>query len=1019
MRPLKLTMQAFGPYREQETVDFTELGSNRVFLIHGDTGAGKTTILDAMVFALYGDTSGGERQASQMRCESAPEALATEVTFDFLLGPKRYRVRRRPAQELTGARGATVAKQAEAAIWDRSGCAEDQEGRLLTTKITETNTVIKDSLGFSCDQFRQVVVLPQGRFRELLSAGSDKREEILRQLFKTTRFRQLEDALTERARAVRRRMDELKAQRDAQLGLVDAADDAELAAFADAAVEELERATARAAEAAAASLAADGSLTAAEAADEARSALTAARTELDRLEAGLEQIRSLNARTESAARADKVQPACDLAVDARRQLAAATDARIVAEEDLAAAREVERVATAVLAVEDGRTTEREAAADALRRLEGLRAVIEAWSDAAVEFEGAQARTASSREAVRTAEEAQSRADQSLAALQERLTVAEAAAAQVEGSRVRLDTARQHEDRCRRLLSARDAVEAAEERHVRCAANETDVLEALKRSESGLADLEARWNTGRAAALAAGLVPGQPCPVCGATDHPAPARADEADISDDDLAAAKEDAETARRALSQAHEATARAELDLTTARVTERAIRQEPGAQPDLSLADAESAVAVCRQELAQLSMQADSGELAGELAAAAQAAATVRAAAKTAVDSLVADERALAVAETRLIERAAAVPEDLRAAGALERAVGRAIEVKKALDDAFVSAQQRFAEAKEKRIGLESAAVAAVEAEARTADRERACAADFVTALGKHAFTGEDQWRRALLPEQERLRLEAEIEAYHGAVHQATGRLHQAELAVANQGEPGDIAALRAAAEAARAANNSAVSRQADARNDVERLAKVTQSLAEIDSRSIAVRSDYDTVGVLAEVATGNNPSRVSFQRWVLGVYLDEVLAGASRKLFAMSKGRYQLLRQREVAGRGRASGLDLAVFDEFSGTSRPAVTLSGGESFLAALALALGLADTVQEHAAGIPLETIFVDEGFGALDSDALELAIDALMELQQGGRLVGVISHVPELRQVIPARLEVRGGSTGSSTRFVVP
>ena len=162
-----------------------------------------------------------------------------------------------------------------------------------------------------------------------------------------------------------------------------------------------------------------------------------------------------------------------------------------------------------------------------------------------------------------------------------------------------------------------------------------------------------------------------------------------------------------------------------------------------------------------------------------------------------------------------------------------------------------------------------------------------------------------------------------------------------------------------------------------------------------------------------------MSFQRWVLGVYLDEVLLVASRKLFAMSEGRYQLQRQREVAGRGRASGLDLAVFDEFSGTSRPAVTLSGGESFLAALALALGLAETVQEHAAGVPLETIFVDEGFGALDSDSLELAIDALMELQLGGRLVGVISHVPELRQVIPARLEVRGGSGGSSTRFVVP
>ena len=212
---------------------------------------------------------------------------------------------------------------------------------------------------------------------------------------------------------------------------------------------------------------------------------------------------------------------------------------------------------------------------------------------------------------------------------------------------------------------------------------------------------------------------------------------------------------------------------------------------------------------------------------------------------------------------------------------------------------------------------------------------------------------------------------------------------------------------------------RHADAKNVVGALTGVKERLAEIDGKSEDVRRNYETVGVLAEVANGQNPGRVSFQRWVLGVYLDEVLVTASRRLYAMSKGRYQLERQREVAHRGRASGLDLAVFDEFSGTSRPAVTLSGGESFLAALALALGLAETIQEYAAGTPLETIFVDEGFGALDADALELAVDALMDLQSSGRLVGVISHVGELKQVIPARLEVRGGSTGSSTRFVVP
>ena len=148
MRPIRLTMQAFGPYQEQEIVDFTELGPNRVFLIHGDTGSGKTTILDAMVFGLYGETSGGERRPDQMRCDAAPADLPTEVTFDFSLGSASLRVRRRPAQELVGARGARVSKPAEATLWDRTGCTDEQEGRPLTTKITEANALDQGSPGF-------------------------------------------------------------------------------------------------------------------------------------------------------------------------------------------------------------------------------------------------------------------------------------------------------------------------------------------------------------------------------------------------------------------------------------------------------------------------------------------------------------------------------------------------------------------------------------------------------------------------------------------------------------------------------------------------------------------------------------------------------------------------------------------------------------------------------------------------------------------------------------------------------
>lgn len=1020
MRPLRLTMEAFGPYRETEVVDFTDLGPNRVFLIHGDTGSGKTTILDAMVFALYGDTSGGERRAEQMRCDSAPADLATQVQFDFSLGAKVFRVRRRPAQKLIGARGKEVSKPTEVTLWDRTGCAQTEEGKVLTTKVLEANAIVTEQLSFSSDQFRQVVVLPQGRFRELLSAGSDKREQILQQLFKTARFEQLEKALAERAKVVSEQIKELKAQREAQLGLVDVTDDGGLLAFIEAATAELQASAGIVDAADAASKQARQALTEAEAADEAHRALQAARAELERLEAQEGDVEVLRRRVEAAARAEKVQPAAERLVEAKARLTAAVSAAAAADQALAEARRAEEEALDALTRENERTPQRQAAAEHLRHLEGLVGAMTGWTSAQGEFAQARNRVEAAHLAARAALEAQTEAEQRLELLEGQLAAARAAAAQVEGARLRYEAAKAHADRCARLLAARAAVGAAEEASARLAVTEQRAREATDEALSTLARLEEGWRAGRAVALAEALKPGSPCPVCGATDHPAPARPGETHVSDEDLAAARAAAEQARARYDQAREEVARAKNDLTAASTAEAAIRNEPGARPDLLPSEADAAVSTCLAELEQLSTQAALGDLEAQIEASLAALEATRTGAAEAAQVVAAEEKILAAAEARMNERAGLLPEELREAGALEKAIDEARHVKQALDEAFESARSRLDEAREKKIALASAAAGAAAARVEVDEHVAACLGSFTAALKKHGFASEDDWNGARLPENERAQLLAELEAYGNALQQAKGRLQQADLAVADRGEVTDIEALRAAAAAAAAAHAEAIAHQADVKSSLDRLLKVKQSLSDIDARSEGVRRKYETVGVLAEVANGNNPSRVSFQRWVLGVYLDEVLAGASRKLFTMSKGRYQLQRQRDGAGRGRgASGLDLEVFDEYSGASRPAVTLSGGESFLAALALALALAETVQERAAGTPLETIFVDEGFGGLDSDALELSIDALMELQVGGRLVGVISHVPELRQVIPARLEVHGGSGGSHTRFVVP
>jgi exonuclease SbcC len=232
------------------------------------------------------------------------------------------------------------------------------------------------------------------------------------------------------------------------------------------------------------------------------------------------------------------------------------------------------------------------------------------------------------------------------------------------------------------------------------------------------------------------------------------------------------------------------------------------------------------------------------------------------------------------------------------------------------------------------------------------------------------------------------------------------------------DLPALESVAASAEKAVEENVAHQRVLAAKLAQLDATLARLRDLDAELATLDARHAVIGQIANVANGRNPYNMTFQRYVLGVFLDEVLYAASQRLRIMSRGRFLLRRVREAAGGRSAGGLDLEVEDTYTSTARPVSTLSGGESFLASLALALGLADVVQGYAGGIRLETIFVDEGFGTLDPEALDLAIRALRDLQQGGRLVGIISHVTELKEWIDARLEITRDRRGSSARFVI-
>ena len=873
MRPLRVIMQAFGPFAGEQTVDFAELRGKSFFLITGPTGSGKTTVLDAMSFALYGVTSGGPeseggRSGASMRSDHADPELLTRVEFDFALGDRLHRIVREPEQQRPKQRGdGTTTHTQTATLWRLRDGADgmEQDGGPLETGWTKVSAKAEALLGFRSEQFRQVVMLPQGRFQKLLEADSKEREQILRALFDTGHYAAIELALKDAAKGLR---DQARSLQDKR---AEALRQAETETLDDLA-ERRARQTLEAAEA---------SGHAAEA-EQARDAAQA------RLQSGREALACLEELAGAEASAAKVAARAEATTAMLGELQAAEQAATVS--DAAA-----RVATA-----RARAAERRTAAETCeaRRLRSAAAAAEAQAALETLEAAAGERDAAAAEVLRL---------KSLVGATGDLAAARAAAG--------------------------DAQAAAE--GARAAAAAADATWTAARDRSVAA--ESHWREAVAGRLAGELRAGEACPVCGSTEHPSPAALPAETPLEDEVEALR--------------------------------------------AAADKASA---SRDAATRLLLEA---------------------------------ERAAAAAAALLEEREKAAPAAFADPAALEAAIAAAAE----RSDALVAAHRAAgATAQEAATAAATAATAAATAadELIKADEEVRLACDTLAQrLVAAGFSDEETWVAACRAPQDVDRLRALVAAHADEAARAAERLRLARERADGVVAP-DLDALeteaRAAAGAALAARTAAV----ELAQAAETAGRQLERLEELEREAAAVHDRYEVIGRLADVANGDNARHLSFQRYVLGAFLDDVLVAASQRLHLMTKGRYRLERTERRFGGKAAAGLNLEVYDAWTGAARPVATLSGGETFMAALSLALGLAEVVQAHAGGIYLETVFVDEGFGSLDDEALDLAVSALMSLGEGGRLVGIISHVSELRERIDARLEVTADKTGSRARFRV-
>lgn len=1024
MKPLRLVLQAFGPYAGTTELDLRPLDGQPLFLIHGPTGGGKTALLDAMCFALFGTTSGAERTGSDLRSAFAAPEVLTRVTFDFAHGSRRLRVVREPQQERPKSRGEGMTNHSATAwLWDRSAVdpADDAaEGVLLAEKVVAVGEEVTRILGFSDAQFRQIVVLPQGRFREFLTAKSDEKQQILEALFDTTLYKRIEDLLSHRELTLARALRDDEATLNGILAGVEVSDPETLQQALQQATEALQgQEDAQPALQAAANAAAVAHRAAVEGNRLVEAHERAVQQHVRLAEAGadVDRVRSRLAVASKARALPALQQARQQSSQhARRAGAAAAEAQ----RRLANATEAEAQARTRLATEQSAERE-QARADALRQVHEL----EALQQPVAELAGL---VAASKEAADQRDRAARRKQETVAAVevleQREATLAsqhaelQDAAAARERSKAAAERAQQRLDRAMARDTARGAASQHEREAEEAAARAEKQEEAAAAARRAEKSLRVRWHAGQAAILARELEDGSPCAVCGSVAHPSPARAPDDLPTPEALEAAERVVAEAERLLAQLRTQHVRL-TDKASGRRSEAAeIAAALGDDGDLPFDRFREALSSAHSELKTCAARVAEAQAVGtalqQVRAALPAARAERDAAQQACATAEQQAALAQAAEEQALQR---VPEALRPAGAWQRAVAEARTRRDQAHGALQQAQDAASTAAQVLAQATEAARAAVAQQGEREAEAAAAASSFETARAAAGLQDDDALAQALADLAAEASLQEQVRRHDAALAEAKGAV---AATAAARGDRQEVALDTLAdavrdAEAARSRGESAV---ASARSRREQLADAKRRHDALAEQIAEQRATYAKVADVARAAKGQNGLRISLQRFVLAALLDDVLRYASERLGKMSSGRYRLVRREDAANKVSAGGLDLLVEDAYSGDSRSVATLSGGESFMAALALSLGLSDVVQALSGGVRIDALFVDEGFGTLDGEALERALDQLLGLRDGGRMVGIISHVSELRQRIGSRVEVLPSERGSALRVHV-
>lgn len=1054
MKPTKLTLSAFGPFSDLVELDLTQLDGQGLFLITGDTGAGKTTLFDAICFALYGEVSGPYRPVEHLRSDFAAPDAQTFVQLEFVHRGKPYTLKRNPAYERPKLRGSGTVKEKPDAQLTRPGEPPVQG-------VRQVNAAVRELLGIDCAQFKQVGMIAQGEFMKLLNASTDDREGILRQVFATQKYQDLTNALQAAAGEAReacktqndrllerfRQVDcpETSAQKEGIVNLKRAENpallpqmQAALAALLDEDKAELARLEPALEQARQALTKATRLEEQAKAAQGTRQHLEAKRDELAQLqakapemqrreeefrcsEAALKQVKPLADRADGAALAEK---------SARAELAALTSplekARLT-KEDAFTRREQAQMAQ----------PEAEDLSKKLALLEQQLPLYRQHQEAAEALAELETQTETAETDFETAKAAAEAKEEALCQTRRELDALKGVPLQLEQARHRYEGLGVVQ---KALADWRAAAEA--EQTAAAALHDAQEIymkkqETFQQAEAHAAGLRRRLDDCRAGLLARDLSEGMPCPVCGAVHHPAPAALPAEPVTEADLKAAEDAREAARgekdqamkesgsssAAYNAAQEHTAR-QWKLFAEHWQEQALipplpSEGPAPEPDQLAGALTKALADCEAEGKRLRAQDDRRKKLGKLLPTQEEAARAEAEKRENLQSALADlkaQKARAEANVEHLTQGLEWPSEQAALAQKTEWEGRhtaLLNEQTAAQTAYDTAQKalnNLNEEKAKKSAVLKEKAAQAQASARELDE----------ILRKLAFADRADYEAALSTEEGLKAEREELDQYQNNLHKAEAAVATLEKEAANQPQPPTPLPQL---EEQRLAADHTVNELNKTNNTVSARQTANQAIADALNRlakeSEQARRKADLLTHLYNTVKGKQAGKVnlSFEAYIQAYYFERVVEAANRRFEAMSEGRYLLRRRDDSVSISGKNALVLDVLDHYTGKLRPVSSLSGGESFKAALCLALGLSDVIQAGSGGVEIDALFVDEGFGTLDEASLDKALEVLLGLAGPGKMVGVISHVPELKDRITRQIVLKKGALGSTARIV--